>query len=110
MVDLSIKDVSKLVHNLAKEKNLGTKPEEINTLEKIALIHSEVSELLEAFRDNNMTGKDGFSEEIADILIRVLHLALIHGVDVEKEILNKIKINSDRNWEDKKETFVKNNK
>jgi len=38
----------------------------------LALIHSEVSEALEAFRHNDKTN---FAEELADILIRVLDCA-----------------------------------
>ena len=38
----------------------------------VALIHSEASEALEAFRNNE---EDNFIEELADILIRVLDCA-----------------------------------
>ncbi|NQU77921.1 hypothetical protein HQ544_04470 [Candidatus Falkowbacteria bacterium] len=83
----------------AKEKGFGSKPEEINTMEKIALIHGEISEAMEAYRDKKMTGKDGFSEELADAVARIVHLAGIYGVDLEKEILKKLEGNKNREWE-----------
>lgn len=44
----------------------------------LALIHSEVSEALEAFRKGD---KEGFAEELADIFIRVVGLA--HGLEID---------------------------
>jgi len=83
---------------LAQEKGFGVKPEEINVGEKIALIHSEASEALQAYRDKNMDGKDGFQEELADTVIRILHLAGIFNIDLEAEILKKMEFNKTRSW------------
>jgi NTP pyrophosphatase (non-canonical NTP hydrolase) len=83
---------------LAQEKGFGVKPEEINVGEKIALIHSEVSEALQAYRLKNMDGKDGFQEELADTLIRVVHLAGIFNIDLEAEIAKKMEFNKTRSW------------
>ncbi len=96
--DLSLKDLTKLVLNQAKEKGFGTKPEEINVAEKIALIHSEISEAFEAYRHKNIEGKDGFKEELGDSVQRILHLAGIFNIDLEKEILKKIESNKNRDW------------
>jgi len=82
----------------AKEKRWGTVPEDVSVLEKLALVHSEVSEALQAYRHNNIDGKDGFYEELGDIIMRVLHLAGIYGVDIEKKIVKKIEINKGREW------------
>ncbi len=84
--------------DIAKEKGFGTRPEEINTMEKLALIHSEVSEALDAFRKKRMDGENGFEEELADIVIRVAHLAGIYGIDIEKEILKKLNKAKAREW------------
>lgn len=83
----------------AKVKGFGTKPEEINVAEKIALIHSEISESFEAYRHKNIDGKDGFKEELGDAVQRILHLAGIFNIDLEKEILKKINNNKNRNWD-----------
>ena len=98
MTNLTIKELTKLIMQQAEEKGWGTKPEEVNRGEKIALIHSELSEAISAYRRDNITSKDGFNEEIADAVIRILHLCGIYGIDVEKEILEKLQLNKDRDW------------
>jgi NTP pyrophosphatase (non-canonical NTP hydrolase) len=60
----------------------------------LALIHSEVSEALEAFRGEN---HEMFKEEIADIVIRCFDLAGgIDGMDLYKEIVHKLDVNRKR--------------
>lgn len=97
--ELSIRQITDEVMRLAAEKGFGVKPEEVSVPEKIAFIHSEVSEAFNAYRHKNMAGKDGFNEELADIVMRTLHLAGIHGVDLEKEILKKLELSKARAWD-----------
>lgn len=99
MPDLSLKNLTGLVMELAKEKKFGVKPEEVNALEKFALIHSEISEAMEAYRKKNLNGQDGLAEELADAVIRIIHLAGIYKIDLEKEILKKLEKNKDREWQ-----------
>ncbi len=108
MPDKTIKQLTDDIIALAQEKGFGVTSEEVNTLEKIALIHSEISEAMEAYRHKRITGKDGFAEELADAVIRILHLAGVHNIDLEKEIIKKLEYNKDREWDwDKiKETHV----
>ncbi len=61
----------------------------------LALIHSEVSEALEAFRANDLAN---FGEELADVVIRVLDCAPGLGVDISSEIDKKLAINARRGW------------
>jgi len=74
MNNLTLKQLTSLILKQAEEKGFGTKPEDINVPEKIALIHSEVSEAFEAYRHKNIDGKDGFKEELGDTIQRILHL------------------------------------
>jgi NTP pyrophosphatase (non-canonical NTP hydrolase) len=96
---MDIKDLTKIILDLAEEKKFGSKPDEINVGEKIALIHSELSEALDAYRKKRFEGSDNFGEELADVIIRTLHLAGIFEIDIEKEIMQKMKLNKDRVWE-----------
>lgn len=96
---MTIQQLTKLIMAQAKEKGFGTKPEEINVAEKIALIHSEISEAFEAYRHKNIDGEDGFKEELGDAVQRILHLCGVLDINIEKSILKKIKSNETRNWD-----------
>lgn len=76
-------------------------------LAKIALAHSELSEAVEAARDNHwlmrtVEGKDGvfkpegFVVELADTVIRIFHIAEQLGLDLEGAIEAKMEYNHTR--------------
>lgn len=56
---------------------------------KLCLIHSEISEALEGFRNEDF---ENFKEEMADILIRTFDLCSGLNIDIEKELKNKLDI------------------
>lgn len=60
--------------------------------QRIALIHSEVSELLEGIRN----GVENEDEELADIVIRCNDYAGGYGINLEKAIIEKIEFNNQR--------------
>lgn len=99
---MTIKDFEKILMDQAAQKGFGTKKSEIDVAEKIALIHSEISEAYEAYRHKKIKGSHGFSEELADSLLRIIHLAALFDIDLEKEMLKKLKKNEKRTWNFKK--------
>lgn len=66
----------------------------------LCLIHSEVSEALEAYRDGKPLG-----EELADIIIRVLDLSDRLQVDIDQEIRKKIETNKKRGFKHGRKRF-----
>lgn len=62
---------------------------------KLALITSEVSEALEAFRKDDSLN---FAEELADTLIRVLDLSAGLGLDMDAAVRLKLEKNKGRGY------------
>jgi NTP pyrophosphatase (non-canonical NTP hydrolase) len=62
---------------------------------KLALITSEVSEALEAYRKDDPAN---FAEELADTLIRVLDLASGLGIDLDSAVAAKLEKNKQRGY------------
>ena len=79
---MNLPQLQYIVMRQASEKSWGTTPTDIIVSEKIALLHSELSEAYAAYLSGNIYGKDGFHEEIGDTLTRALHLAGIFGMNV----------------------------
>lgn len=75
-------------------------PVERNFGEVVALMHSELSEALEAHRKNLMDDKlpdrSGIEVEFADCIIRILDTAAAMGLDVPGAIIAKNRYNRTR--------------
>jgi len=87
----NVKTTQKLIHENAVAH--GWYDRQRSVPELLCLVHSEVSEALEAYRDRN---DDLLAEELADVAIRLLDMAEYLGIDLEQQIIRKHNINLNR--------------
>ena len=76
---------------------------EVNDGERMALIHAEISEALEALRDGNPSSNkiidySSLEEELADAVIRIMDYAFGKDLDIAGAILAKIEYNRSREY------------
>ncbi len=101
---IDLNETGYLIHRTSKNKGFyDVDVIDVNfVLSKIALLHSECTEVLEAVRKEQ--GEDKIMDELADVAIRLLDLveALKDGKFIDKQLLlqdaieNKMKVNSER--------------
>ena len=81
------------INNSPPQEILSAIPVQCRTLsigDALALCHSELSEALDAYRNDD---KENFAEELADEIIRILHLAGDLQIDLTEEVNKKMEKN-----------------
>lgn len=100
-----LRHAQRLAHKTATDAGWYTDPAtgqpiERNFGEVVALMHSELSEALEADRkglmDDKLPHRDGREVEFADCIIRILDTAEALGLDVAGALIEKNRFNRER--------------
>lgn len=97
--EMGLNDVCKVCYHASFNKGFYADVE-FNFGEKIALIHSELSEALEADRkglsSDHLPGRTGVEEELADAAIRIFDLAGFLDIQLGTVIREKLEFNAQR--------------
>jgi hypothetical protein len=103
--EFGIQELVKICHGDAVKAGWYTdihtgEPKTLNVGERMALIHSEISEAFEAYRknlmDDHLPDRKGIEVELADAIIRICDLAGAENLDLAGAIMAKLLYNRNR--------------
>jgi len=99
---MDIEELTQCMNNFVNEKGWyqsdSPRPQ---TLKNLAIsLALEAAEVLELFQWNEGSPESHrLAEELADVTLYLLQLASVSGIDLEQAVLDKLKINYQRQWD-----------
>jgi len=98
---MDIKSLTEEMHKFVNSKGwYDANSSRIQSARNLAIsLNLETAEVLELFQwSENCDNKDDLASELADVSLYLLQLASISGIDLEEAIMNKLSLNSKREW------------
>lgn len=99
---MDIRELTAEMHRFVRAKGWyepsSPRPQTLRNL-AISLV-LEASEVLEHFQwGENAPSQDELASELADVMLYLMQLSSLAGIDLEKAVLEKLKVNYGRTWE-----------
>ena len=101
MSSKTLEELTTLMHDFVRSKGWYEKDSKRQQTPRNLSISLalEAAEILEHFQWDEEFSKEELAEELADVALYLLQLASISEIDLEKAILDKLKVNANRNWD-----------
>jgi len=99
---MDIQELTREMHNFVRSMGwYAPDSQRPQTLRNLAVsLNLEASEVLEQFQwKDTPPDQDALASELADVALYLLQLASLSGIDLEQAILEKLRINYQRTWD-----------
>ncbi|HPH96650.1 MAG TPA: nucleotide pyrophosphohydrolase [Anaerolineaceae bacterium] len=100
---MDIKDLTQAMHDFVRAKGWyePNSPRPQKPLNLAISLNLEAGEVLELFQwKDAAVDKDALASELADVTLYLLQLASVCDVDLEQAVLDKLRTNYTRTWDD----------
>lgn len=100
---MDINDLTQRMHTFVREKGwYGADSQRPQTPKNLAIsLTIEAGEVLEHFQwRENTPDPNELAGELADVFLYLLQLASVLDIDLENAVLEKIRVNADRHWDE----------
>ena len=100
---MTIEELTQAMHQFVSDMGwYSPNSTRLQTLRNLAIsLNLEASEVLEHFQwRETPDDTEALADELADVALYLLQLASLSGIDLEQAILNKLKHNYQRTWDE----------